>query len=303
MKEAFVHKDFREKSLELLAVVDSVLREYARMGYDLSLRQLYYQMVARGHLDNTQRNYSNLGSLVTDARLAGMIDWDMISDRGRRTVWGSHWESPSAVIRAAAEQFRIDKWADQPYHIEVMVEKQALEGVLIPVCSKLDVRFTANKGYSSASMMYEVGLRLRKKRSDRKSLVVIYLGDHDPSGIDMTRDVGDRLQMFSGADIDVERVALNMDQVRRLNPPKNPAKETDSRYSGYREAFGDSSWELDAIDPDQLAEIVQGAVVTYRDQELWDEAVRYELEQRERLDGIAAELEEEAELEDNDVKP
>ena len=217
-----------------------------------------------------------MGDLVNNARLAGRVDWEMITDRGRETVTPPHWKDPAALVESAARVFAIDKWADQPNHIEVMVEKQALEGVLIPVCRSLDIRFTANKGYSSSSTMYEIGKRLARYAGEDKTTWIFYLGDHDPSGIDMTRDVRERLCQFSDVEILVNRLALNFDQVQAWHPPENPAKETDSRYKSYIVQFGASSWELDAIEPRTLASIVTKAVEDLRDQDLWDEAVERE---------------------------
>lgn len=106
---------------------------------------------------------------------------------------------------------------------------------------------------------------------------MIYFGDHDPSGIDMTRDVLERLSLFSDiTPIEVHRIALNMDQVEELNPPENPAKLTDSRASSYVAKFGDSSWELDAVEPAELARLVEAKVLEFRDEKQWGKDVRSE---------------------------
>ncbi len=173
------------------------------------------------------------------------------------------------------------------------MEKQALEGVLIPVCNKLDVTFTANKGYASSSTLYEAGQRFRKEaaREDARDIVVLYLGDHDPSGIDMTRDVEDRLRLFMGDDLGYDvtfkviRLALNMDQVKALKLPPNPAKMTDSRATAYVEKFGDSSWELDAIEPAMLADLVTQAVIAERDNAIYQRVV--DSDAKKRKDTIA----------------
>jgi hypothetical protein len=279
MKEQFTDKKFGSDALQMIRTINGILDEYAVQGYDLSLRQLYYQLVSRNLIENTEKSYKNIGCLVSDARLAGLIDWDMIKDRGREMISNPHWDNPADFIKSVAPQFRFDLWADQKAYVEVMVEKQALEGVLQPVCSRLDVPFTANKGYSSSSAMYEASKRFLSRAEQGKHLYVIYLGDHDPSGIDMTRDVGDRLDLFLKTSLDrtdeigpnelpavtVKRIALNMDQVRELNPPENPAKITDSRADGYIRRFGTSSWELDAIEPRQLAQLVTAAITSIMD--------------------------------------
>lgn len=295
-KETFVPKDFRDKSLAKIAIASEILNEYARMGYDLSVRQLYYQMVARDYIPNNQRSYNRLKKLISDARLAGLIDWNMIVDRGRKTEFAPHWDTPGDIVRSAAAQFQIDKWEDQPVHIEVMIEKQALEGVLAPVCAELDVRFTSNKGYSSQSMMYRIGQRLAWKMQDEdKTVVVLYLGDHDPSGMDMDRDIEDRLSMFSYTlfqPIRVDRLALLYEQIEEMRPPENPAKFSDPRAEAYIAQFGHSSWELDAVEPKELARLVRRAVKDLRDPDLWEEAVNREEAMKQDLSDFADQYEE-----------
>lgn len=285
MKESFIERKFSIESLKTVKTVNTILEEYRRQGYRLSLRQLYYQLVARDYIPNTQRSYKNLGSLVSNARQAGLIDWKMIEDRNRETSIPNHWKNPADIITAAANSFKIDKWLKQPYHIEVMVEKDALSGILEPVCYDLDIGITANKGYSSSSTMYEIGKRLEKKYfNQNKKLCVIYLGDHDPSGIDMTRDIDERLCMYANTnDIEILRVALNWDQIEKWQPPENPAKEKDARFDAYFREFGSSSWELDAVEPVHLADLVKAAVYERRDEELWEEALNKQNEMKKKL--------------------
>jgi hypothetical protein len=284
MKEAFIEKRFGSNATDLIRTINGILDEYEQEGYDLSLRQLFYQLVSRNVVPNTEKSYKNVGGLVSDARLAGLIDWDIIKDRGREMIQNSHWESPAEIVRTAASQFRIDRWKDQPRYVEVMVEKQALEGVLVPVCKELDVPFTANKGYSSSSAMYEASKRFLQRAEAGKELYILYLGDHDPSGIDMTRDVLDRLDLFVKTSmnrcdeigpneipaVEVRRLALNMEQIEELRPPENPAKLTDSRATGYVQRFGTSSWELDAIEPRRLASIVRQSIRSLLNIRAWN---------------------------------
>ena len=288
MQELFVNHVFSLESTEMINRVNMILEEYESQGYRLSLRQLYYQLVARAIIPNTVQSYKRLGGIVSDGRLAGLIDWDMIEDRGRETITPPMWHDPAEIVEAAAQQFAIDRWSDQPNHVEVIVEKAALEGILIPVCRELGIRFTASRGYCSQSVMYEIGKRLGEK-GRAKWIHVLYLGDHDPSGIDMTRDVADRLMMFSGRGVVVARLALNIDQVKEWNPPENPAKTTDSRYRAYMERFGASSWELDAVEPATLAGLVREAVVGLRDEVLYAEALDREQGMKNELEDFVQE--------------
>jgi hypothetical protein len=285
-REAFIQINMGEARMALIAKVNVIIATYQQQGYRLSLRQLYYQLVSRAVIENNLKSYKRLVALLTDARMAGLVDWDAIEDRNREYLLPSHWERPEQVIASAAASYRIDKWKDQPKYVEVMVEKDALSGVLWPVCAALDVGFTANRGYSSASAMYEAGKRIRRALRAGKECHVLYLGDHDPSGQDMTRDIRERLGLFGGTLL-VSRLALNKSQVDFYGPPENPAKLTDSRARAYVAKYGSSSWELDALEPNVLAELVRKAVLRRRDQALWDAAVAVERVQCAELQQIA----------------
>jgi hypothetical protein len=224
----------------------------------LTVRQLYYQLVARGIVENTLRSYKNVASLINDARIAGMIDWDMIEDRTRDFITRSRWAGGREILDAVAKQFHMDMWADQPRRVFVIVEKEALVGVLQRVCHEHDVPLLAARGYPSASVVREFADTVVEPTVDRgQGVLILHLGDHDPSGIDMTRDLEERLRLFSwSTPFEMRRIALTMEQVDEEQPPPNPAKTTDSRFADYRRKYGDESWELDALNPAYLTELV-----------------------------------------------
>lgn len=296
MKEKFIDKQFSKKSLELIATAEEIINDYLAQGFRLSLRQLYYQFVSRNAIVNEEKSYKNLGNVIADARTAGLLDWDAIEDRGREVKTVAHWTNPADILESAAYSFHIDKWLRQTNYVTVMVEKDALSGVLEPVSRELDIAFTANRGYSSASALYELGKTLRHQRRQGKQVHVIYLGDHDPSGIDMTRDVEERLELFSRGEVCVHRIALNMSQVNEYNPPENPAKLTDSRAQDYINRFGFSSWELDALNPTVLADLVREMVYKLRDEEVWGEDFAKEKGMRGDLSFLVKEFKEHGKL-------
>ena len=131
-------------------------------------------------------------------------------------------------------------------------------------------------------------MRLKRYQDAAQVPLILHLGDHDPSGKDMTRDITDRLTEFSGGDIEVKRLALNMPQIEQYTPPPNPAKITDSRAEKYIEEFGAESWELDALEPAVIAQLIRDAVMEVRDQDQWDEAVEKEEEQKAQLTKVSA---------------
>ena len=273
--------NFRQSSLDLIKLVNQVIQEYQAQGYELTLRQAYYQLVARGYIPNNERSYKNIGNLINDGRLAGLIDWYAITDRTRNLRGNSHWDTPAEVIESAKYSYRLDKWEGQPNYVEVWVEKDALVDVVGQACRPLDVPFFSCRGYTSQSEMWAAAQRFIR-RDDREQRIIIHLGDHDPSGIDMTRDIQERLEMF-GADVMVKRVALTMEQVDFYTPPPNPAKLTDSRCWGYIQKFGNESWELDALEPKVITDLITEQVTMYRDDTLYQQVCDQERREKREL--------------------
>lgn len=268
---------FQSESLDLINLVNAVVDEYDAQGYELTLRQVYYQLVARGYIPNNERSYKNLGNLINDGRLAGLIDWYAIVDRTRNLKANSHWETPESVIESAKYSYMLDRWEHQPNYVEVWVEKDALIGIVSQICRKLDVPHFSCRGYTSQSEMWSAAQRFIRQ-GHRESRTIIHLGDHDPSGIDMTRDIQERLALF-GADVDVKRVALTMEQIQTYNPPPNPIKLSDARATGYIAEFGHECWELDALEPKVITELIRNEVTALLDADLL-----LEVENKERTD-------------------
>lgn len=292
----YVPRSFSESSRQVIAQADAILCDYAQQGYTLTLRQLYYQFVARDLIANTHRSYKRLGSIVNDARLAGLLDWAHITDRTRAVEEPPHWDSPHSIVGSAAASFAMDKWRGQDFRPEVWIEKDALVGVIAPVCEQLDVPYLSCRGYVSQSECWKAGQRFAHWLSDQVEPVIIHLGDHDPSGIDMTRDIRERVSLFAGEPIRVERVALNRDQVDHYRPPPNPAKTTDSRCADYIEQHGHHSWELDALEPRVLGEVVETAVERFMSRPLWDRRQAEQEEHRRVLESAAERWDEVADM-------
>ncbi len=288
MKQQFKAFNFRGDTLKTIESANVIIADYEAQGFTLTLRQLYYQFVARGLRENTERSYKQLGTIISDGRLAGLIDWDAVEDRTRNLRGLSHWDSPQSVINSAYHSFRLDRWNNQPNYVEVWVEKDALVGVIEGVCQRNDVNYFACRGYTSQSEMYSAAQRLSGYLDQGKEVHILHLGDHDPSGIDMTRDVQDRLTLFlEGMGCDVNRLALNWDQVSAYNPPPNPAKVTDSRYAAYQERFGTESWELDALEPRVISDLIEENILNLRDEDLWDERATEEKEHKHLLKAVS----------------
>ena len=295
---------FQGAAAKVVEQANVIIEDAAKDGwYSMTLRQLYYQFVSRAFIPNTVKDYKRLGRIITDARYCGLVSWTAIEDAGRNSY---HFpENPTAqdVLRGIELQLTIDPWADQEYYAEVWVEKQALEATIARPCNLLNTPYMACKGYLSASEAWRASLRFQKAIANGKKPVLLHLGDHDPSGIDMTRDNKDRLIEFLKMGVDVRRIALNMNQVERYVPPPNPAKEDDSRFASYKELYGDESWELDALKQNTIGQIITEELKTLIDQSIWNKAMTEQNRRREPLAQLASQWNTVEELLGRDDKP
>ncbi len=289
-KIAYISKRFSASSQEIIDQANKIIAEYQSQGFTLTLRQLFYQHVSRGLLPNTQQSYRRLGSIISDARRTGLVDWSAIEDRTRFIRENSHWNHPGEILESAANSFALDMWANQMYRPEVYIEKDALTGVIEPVCTELDVPYLSCRGYPSDSMVWRAARKIRLHWQNGQHTKVLHLGDHDPSGLDMTEDIKKRLALFTRNEdsFEVNRLALNIDQIEEYGPPPNPARFSDPRATWYIEQYGEQSWELDALEPTVLSNLVREEVCNVlRDQDAWDSKKDTEDGYREILTELA----------------
>jgi hypothetical protein len=222
-----------------------------------------------------------LGRTVTDGRRAGKIDWEAIEDRTRNVHYLPTWDGPAERIRTSASVYFEDIWASQLYRPETWIEKDALTGVIEGVCEELRTPWFSCRGNVSDSEMYAAGKRFAKIVDQGQIPLVLHLGDRDPNGLDMTRDISERLAMFARQEIEVRRIALNINQTTGL--PPNYAKEKDSRYADYVKRFGRNCWELDALSPAVISSLVRAELNGLIDRDAWAGAITDEDDNRALL--------------------
>jgi len=277
MKKKFKNIFLNDDKMAIIAKANKILADYIGK-YDITLRGLYYQFVRRDWFPeswqdpatgstNNVRSYKKLGDIIGDGRLSGLIDWDVLGDEGRFIRELTAWDSPASIIRAVAEQYRTDMWEGMDYRPEVWIEKNALIGLVEPVTNRHRVALFSCVGYASLTAFYEAANRLKRTINNGQKPVILHLGDHDPSGCDMSRNIHEQLEMFVGRSVIFKRLALNMDQIEEFQPPPNPAKITDSRAKKYIEEHGEESWELDALEPQQFDDVITAAIEEYVDEE------------------------------------
>lgn len=292
MKQKFQELTMRPKRKKTLDIINGIIEEYQADGYTLTLRQLYYQLVSRDIIENDQKQYKNLGGILKDGRLAGVVDWDAIEDRLRQVKEPTTWSSPKDILEAAKKQFQLNRHEGQKNHVEVWVEKDALSQVVERAANPYQVPVLVNRGYGSVSSVYETYQRLKEKINHGKErAIILYLGDHDPSGLDMIRDIQDRVSSMLEYDsyqdlIEVKPIALTMEQIRQYTPPPNPTKINDTRANGYIEKYGHTSWEVDALPPDVLNRLITKEIESYINLDQYSHFVEQEKAHKAKIESF-----------------
>jgi hypothetical protein len=282
MKEKFINKRWNnQEKLVLVEHCKTIITNYLAQNLKLTLRQLYYQLVSRNLIVNQEKSYKNLSSIVSDARLAGLLDWDAIEDRIRVPKKQLEFTDMKDMLEWAFYWFRLPRWNGQENYVELWVEKDALAGVLQPLAREHHVTMMVNRGYSSQSAMYEAANRFKEHEGQHG--IIFYLGDHDPSGEDMVRDIRDRFDMFKVYDFEIKKLALTMEQIEQYDPPPNPAKMSDPRAVDYVAEHGNSSWEVDALPPEVLTQIIRDAFTEVIDQDKMNEIIAQEQTDKSEL--------------------
>ena len=338
MRETFRDIKLSKPNQVKLEMINGIIKEYAEDGYVMTLRQLYYQLVSRDVIPNKQNEYAKISKLLKEGRMAGVVDWDAIEDR-LRVPYLPYWVSGTAnAIDDTIRQYRLNRQKDQDTYIEVWVEKDALSGVLRRVTEKYHVNLLVNRGYGSVTAIHDVYERCKRYITAGKKTKILYLGDHDPSGMDMIRDIRERvsemllnginwIDEFYQLDMDVQYpytesynaqglddefiiqmasedwakdkvaevfqvdpIAITMEQIERYTPPKNPAKLTDPRSKWYVNKFGQSSWEVDALDPPTLNKLVSESIEENMDMSLYDAILVQEAKDKKQLKELKEKL-------------
>lgn len=288
-KEGVILGKWQGDANALIHETETILQEYTQQGITMTLRQLYYQLVARGVIPNNIAVYKKISCLLTDARYAGFLDWDMLDDLTRESDRMSEWSDLSSLLDSALYSYRKPRWQGQEYHVELLTEKEALYSVLKPIADKWHVYLSVNRGFGSATLAYNLSGRVQEYIERGKHVVFLYIGDHDPSGLDMIRDVRERItEILQHRQVQVNRfqlkhIALTFAQIQEFRLPENPAKKTDTRFKAYKVKYGDVSWEVDALRPDVMTEIVETEICRYLDLSLFNAIVDEEKQEKATL--------------------
>lgn len=181
---------------DIIENIKEIVDSYGAQGYILTLRQLHYQLVTRNLIVNHDSAYKRLGGILDDCRYGGVIDWEAIEDRGRVPFIPYSVTDPDHALQDTIDQYRIDRQKGQKVNVELFTEKDALSGILRRVTSKYHIRLNVNKGYTSSTAIYNAYQRYVQYLKNGQKVTILYFGDHDPSGLDMVRDIKTRLHFF-----------------------------------------------------------------------------------------------------------
>ena len=258
-------------------IVEASLEVFKQYDTALTLRQLYYRLVSRQLFANTVNNYKRLSRIMVKAREERDVPLHCLEDRSRRILGRGDAGYRSAEeflkhklasLQDSWKSFRMPIWDDQPHNVLISLEKEALSRLVNDVAKMYYIRTFPTRGYPSFTYVQRMASYIRN-RLKGKQTVILYFGDFDPSGVDIERDLTERLLKYGAGDFKVCRVALTRDQIIQYALPPMPVKKSDARTPSFVATFGDEAVELDALDPNVLKQTVAQSIEEYMDIEAW----------------------------------
>ncbi|OGD45355.1 hypothetical protein A3K69_02310 [Candidatus Bathyarchaeota archaeon RBG_16_57_9] len=263
-------------------IVEASLEIFQQYDTAITLRQLYYRLVSRLLITNTVNSYKRLSRIMVKAREGGDVPVNCLEDRSRRVLgrgdvgFGSAEEYLKTRLETLQDSWRgftLPMWDDQPSNLLISLEKDALSRLVSRIANKYSVRTFPTRGYPSFSYVQEMSRYITAKQGGKKT-VVLYFGDFDPSGVDIERDLTERLEKYGATDFEVRRVALTLDQIKQNSLPPMPVKRSDARADGFLAEHGDRAVELDAMDPNIFQSTVEQSIRGEIDAAKWNAKIR-----------------------------
>jgi hypothetical protein len=236
-------------------------------------RGVGYKLFVRGLIPSMKTSdMKTVYRLLKEAREQGIIPWDWIVDESRQLEKRASWDDPDDFVQTMINNYRREYWNQQPVRVEIWSEKGTVRGLLRPVLDEYGVGFRVVHGFASATIVHDVAIDY-----DGRELIVLYVGDWDPSGLCMSeQDLPERIKKYNGGHVILKRVALVQDQLVGLpsfpasdKGPKN-GKKGDPRFKWFVKNYGDRCWELDALDPNVLRDCVRKHIESYIEPVAWE---------------------------------
>lgn len=281
INRVLVREGKRRLRADTAAVYGAVLRAFYDAGYPQTVRQLFYKLTSYGVTPKTENGYSQVCYHSLRMRQLGILPYSWLADNTRWVRKSPSYDSVSEFLRASRDAYRRSIWRDQDTYVEVWLEKDALAGVLVDITDSYDVPLMVTRGYSSATFAYEAAQEMLAWQQRGKWPVIYYFGDHDPSGVDIPRDLQSKLRRH-GARFHFERVAVLPEQIAAWDLPTRPTKTNDSRAGGWE----GGSVELDAIPANMLRQLCARVIEQHIDPHVLSETRRIEALERESLEAV-----------------
>ena len=275
-----------KKADDVMDVVDELTPDWP-----LTLRQIYYRLVAKGLIENSKSQYNMLSKLVKWMRIDEKLPWKVLEDATRRVTGKKGFENLQDFIDQETDGFL---WGytrclvqGQDKYIEVWVEKNALFRIFYNVVYPYCIRTVVCRGYQSVTFIADFYSRVGNALMKGQSPVVLYFGDLDPSGVQMLEatieTLEDELDLYG---VEFKRIGLNPEHITEYSIPSDPTaiKTTDPRYRKYVERYGHIAVELDALHPNDLKDMIRKAIEAEIDMDAFEEQREIEFEDEEKLD-------------------
>lgn len=264
-------KNITKKTTDLIQAANEVLSAE----HPMTIRQLFYRLVSILNLNNCRADYQKLSRVMTQARESGEIDPEWIVDRSKPEIIPNVWEDVRGYLKTVSRGYKRNYWRDQPHYTEVWIEKDSLTGSIDETIEELGITLRTHRGYGSTTKKLEIASLFD---SIDKPMTIFYIGDFDPSGVDIERDLLQKVKRYMKSDrrIILKRLGILREDIEQFNLPPLRVKERDPRAKGFCQAYGTDVVEADALPPTELRSRIKEAVTSLIYYDRWNRNVSVE---------------------------
>jgi len=280
--EASPIKRKRRSKEQVADFLQRIKRILAEQVYGITIRHLFYLLESAKVIEKTEAAYKNLISHLSKWRKAGEIDYDEFVDGTRYWSGPTLYDDAEAALRECVQSYRRNLWSSQPFYVEIWCEKDAIRSILLRAAEPFGVPVFAAIGFSSLTALHSAAKTFRRAARAGKRAVVLYFGDHDPSGLSGQATAVKALREQHGVEVEFRRLGVTPEQIVELGLPTRPAKKTDSRAKRWE----GECVEVDAMSSEMLIKLTENAIGEMIDPWAWQQLRNVEDAERESMNKL-----------------
>jgi len=265
---------------DLLQQIRIILEEYEER---ITIRHLFYRLAGKGIIEKTETAYKGLCTHLSKWRKSRDIPYSAFVDSSRWHYGATTYSDEDEALEACVESYRKNLWQSQDVYVEIWSEKDAMASLLTPLAGEWGIKTFVCKGFASISSLFSAAGDFQRQQSRNKTPHILYIGDHDPSGVAMDSSMAKAWKNFGITPPVFKRVAVLPEHIEQFNLATRPVKSGDTRAKGW---IG-GCVEVDTLTPAQIRGLLEQEIIDLVDPYQWEQAKLIEQAEVDTLKSLA----------------